>query len=207
MVLQKILSQGKFVLFLFLIVSLPSFSLGQSAMPSFETLENNFVKETLNPIQLKAFHQRAKQKLQDFAGLIAIISDVQYDLSLRKASIPMTLRLFESDTNLIKYYDFGSKQVETRNIKTYLQSLLESKMKIQFDFTILLDEKVKELSQEHSWSIEYLQTQKVAMGNYPNLKAKINIVLRRKEKKFGKQSKYIWEVLLGDMQALSLLHP
>ena len=194
-------------LFIFLSCGLGAIASAQSAMPDAASMENRFTEETLNTIQLQAFHQRAQQKLQDFADLSSIISDPQYDLSLRKASIPMAFRLFESKTSLIRYYDFRLQEVKLIPLNAYLDTLLTSQSKIQFDFTILSESTPLIREQEHFWSITFLQSQKTVIGNYPSLKTTINILLKKKEKKFGTQTKFIWEVLLGDIDSINLIGP
>lgn len=178
-----------------------------SAFPEEKVMESSFLSPDVSSVQLTAFQQRAQQKLKDFAELVALLSNPQYELALREASIPMAMRLFESPMTVIRYYDFVAKKEKKTTVALYLESLLKAEKQVQIEIMVLSEATVKHTASTYHWQLEFLQMQKKATGNYPNLKALINVALVQKEKKFGETTKLIWEVLLSDMEVISLANP
>ncbi|MFK8102938.1 MAG: hypothetical protein AB8G15_10455 [Saprospiraceae bacterium] len=172
-----------------------------------KVMEQSFLSPDVSTVQLTAFQQRAQQKLKDFAELIALLSNPAYELTLREASIPMAMRLFESPSTVIRYYDFIEKKEKKTTAALYLESLLKAEKQLQIEIMVLSEATVNQTKSTYHWQLEFLQMQKKATGNYPNLKALINVVLVQKEKKFGEKTKLIWEVFLSDMEVITLANP
>jgi len=161
------------------------------------TMSNNMEQSTYNLI---GFEGRAIQKLEDFAGYIEIISNKEYDIKLREHALTLATKLFynseikinNSDKLLSSFTVLNSgytKIVVEISNQEYVENLKQSK------------------SDSYSGKLLFEQTNTYFGTNDIQEKSKekkeVDIILVRTEKEFGKKTKSVWNVFLGDIRIVN----
>ncbi len=168
-----------------------------------QKLEREFSSNMVAPMQLAAFEDRGEQKLNNLANYLENISDQNLDTIFRQQAHKLALQLFVDEAVPFKYYHEG-KIVES-TIESYLSFLLKANNETT-NFQFLNISKLSEVTQNsdgsYSWLLQYVEEQSQADESTSNHIITIKVALKKIEKKFGNQSKWIWEVLLDEMQSL-----
>lgn len=160
----------------------------QKMLPMIE-LENRFEKNLLNENDLKVFEERAIQKVQDFLDYLQIIGNPEFDLALRKEAIKQVKALFFNESSEIQDF-FSSDKIE---INSFLNQVLNAEIKIQSLPTNIISADFE--SNGNYYFSTFNIFHKPADGQIKE--NKIEIVLLKKPKKFGSETKFVWEILLN----------
>jgi len=190
-----------------LLVSMAAF--GQSAERQVQStnqkLENEFEREEVSPAQLDAFEERGVQKLADLAEYLEYISDESVNETFRLQAKQLALDLFVTADVPYKYYE-GEEIIET-TIDKYLKHLLQQKgVKTHFEFPGIntISEIEKTQDGTYFWLVQFVEKQEGDENTSARLVVTLKISLQKVIKQFGSETKFIWEVLLGEMVDLEV---
>ena len=163
-------------------------------------LEQNFTQSELSVFELNAFKERGNQKLNDFVEHLNLLADIKLEQAIRESIVQSALQFFNNQESLIKTI-VADKVTQSETIADYLNRLLKDK-KNTTTFT------VEQLPQNSSmqkddngdwfWDIQF-QLLPTKATNGSAFFASVTIFLIKTEKKFGSQTKSIWQVFLGDI--------
>ena len=165
-----------------------------------EEIEKEFEAPTLQKENLIAFEQRAKEKLMDFSDYINIYTNATYDASFRDQAKKMVMDQFYGDVEI------KSSIVNPMVEDTYsLSGFLTEFPKLNFELTqlILEDIKVSESlryldSETYTGSISFSRELLGITGQDSVIISKdldkIEILLNRTDKIFGKDTLKVWAV-------------
>lgn len=166
------------------------------------SLQETFQSDSLSEANLRAFEDRAIQKLHDVMDLIEILSNPKNDSTFRSQAKTMLLGNFENlDKNRISLIlpDINPFRF---TVSQFADSLLNNgflplKLKI-------LESSVKRpltlMAKNKYQGTIYFQMESTA--NFKTLYPKdliVNIVLKKAAKDFGGSSRDVWEVFLSDV--------
>lgn len=174
----------------------------EQATGVFQQLENDFTNPRLSSKSIQAFELRGIQKIQDFTDYIALISDPTLNDNFKDRSLQAALKLFVHDSVQIQVMNWKTKLPQAISIQDFLKNLKENKTeKIVWTFsnpTTPITAKPLRLAAYH-WKSKGQMTQQFGQQKSEN-QVTFNITLQKIEKKFGAQSKIIWEVFIGSME-------
>ncbi len=174
---------------------------------NFEQLQNTLTNEKQTAYDLTGFEGRAMQKLEDLAGYIEIISNKEYDLTLRKHALSLAGKLFYDDRITIKNSDKQLSSLNILELNEYLNSVLKTGYaKIVVEITDR--EYVENLKQSkfdsYSGKLIFEQTNTYYKNKEVQEetieKKEVDIILIKTEKAFGEKKKSVWNVFLGDIR-------
>lgn len=171
---------------LFNVLSVAGFSQSVSVPNQWET---SFTSENLTPSDVDAFETRAIQKVKDFYNYLNIICNPQYDIQLRNAAKSQALDMFYSKESTVD----GVK------LESVLDSCVKSGKQATWQILQASTEKVLILNKDHSGydgSISFNLV--VNSGAFTD--KEVSIVLCKKAKKFGSDTKMVWTVLLNEIK-------
>ncbi len=170
-----------------------------------QKLENAFQQEEVSNMQLEAFEERGAQKLKDLAGYLEYVSDEAMNETFRQQAVQLALELFVNPNVSFKYYENG--KIVDSTIEQYLRNLLEQKgTKAQYQFVNItkISEIEKEADGNFSWLVQFVAKEKKDNKTTTGVIVTMNVSLQKIIKKFGSDTKIIWEVLLGEMLKLEV---
>lgn len=166
------------------------------------SLQETFQSDSLSEANLRAFEDRAIQKLHDVMDLIEILSNPKNESTFRSQAKTMLLGNFENpDNNRISLIlpDINPFRLTVSQFADTLlnNGFLPLKLKI-------LESSVKQpltvVDKNKYQGIIYFQMEPTA--NFKTLYPKdvmVNIVLKKAAKDFGGSSRDVWEVFLGEV--------
>ncbi len=192
---------------IFIVLTIPLLGMAQSAgieRPSaFDKLEQKFEVEEVSTVQLDAFQEKGKEKLNEFISYINLIVDEDTDVLFKEQAIMMATDLFLSEESVIKSYNTTTKEFESNPLKNYLQNLLSA----DHPLNVLSIEEIKTLdnaeSDSYKWRLSFNQSISQGTEKLPKLVITMNVVLKKKIKYFGEEKKEVWEVFLSDMESIN----
>jgi hypothetical protein len=171
-----------------------------------ESIEKDFEAIRLNKENLRAFEERSKEKLLDFAGYLNIYSTKKYDESFRDQAKKMTIDLFIGKGNTI------INLLGTLDKKQFtLDEFLEKINNMNFDFIKLNPAHIR-ISDSLKLSENGNYTGKITFsGKMMGISAqdtlmlssgfhKIELIVHRSMKSFGNDSLKVWSVQFGDIE-------
>lgn len=166
------------------------------------SLEETFQSDSLSETNLRAFENRAIQKLHDVMDLIEILSEPKNEGTFRIQAKTMLLENFENpDKNQISLILPDIKPFKY-SVAQFADTLLNNRflpLKLK-----ILESSVKQpltlVDKNKYQGVIYFQMEPTA--NFKTLYPKdviVNIVLKKVTKDFGGSSQEVWEVFLGDV--------
>jgi hypothetical protein len=171
------------------------FADSSNALPSFE---EGLEGDTLMSYNLEAFENRAKQKLEDWAGYVEILTDSTVDQSFKEQARVMAEALFETSETKIFLDVQGNITEKPLPLDKYLRRLMENSTgKITITpREIIVNQHLTRLSNSVYRGVFQLN----GMSSDNDIKLNINFAVKQIEKEFGGTTKKVWEVFLGDIQ-------
>lgn len=169
-------------------------------------LEDVFETDSLTTEQLQVFQQRAQQKLQDFINYVEIISNKSYNAELRDVAKQQIKNLFTDSTVLINIPITKTQKIPC----TVTEFLNEVKVSDYDSIKVKTDSVVLSQPAKSKEGMKYIGTitGKVSIDGFKNgetifnsssiQKAETNI--SKTKKQFGKESKMVWTVTLGELK-------
>ncbi len=170
---------------------------GQSAPePSSRTAwETQMSANSVGAAQMQSFHQRAGQKLRDFADLLTLIADPTMDEALRQESKAAAMALFSDKSASIHWH---SKQF---TLESFLVQIGKSASGTQFGITEFKGYPPGSCAQRNcNWDTVFYWVEKTQDGKPQQYPASMTVVLKKVKKRFGGQEKESWEVFLGEVR-------
>lgn len=148
--------------------------------------------------QLNAFEIRTMQKLEDYADYFGIISNREYDKSLRKHAVELVVSSFVEDASVKNLLLEG----EEMDMNSFFKAMSRNKFGTMTmgikniriaQPLILLDE------QRHKGVLTFEQHLSMEDGSTVTSTKQVDIWLIRTEKSFGDDLQWIWEPRLGNI--------
>lgn len=169
---------------------------------------NNSLKETTNleedsltAANIKVFEQRSIQKLQDLKDYFEIISDPHIDTIFINQATEMAKALFSSKDKSIEFPIFESQENQIQKVDSFFSSLKNStngKLSLEIRNISVLNNIEQLGDSEYGGSIKFRLFISNKQKTY-KIDMQCNIIVKRVQKTFGKESKQVWEVFLGDI--------
>lgn len=171
------------------------------------TIKDGFESDYLSETSRIAFEEKAKQKLVDFSDYFTIYSDKSLDTLFREKTGDMMMDLFYQNKTVLELKLDDSESRNRMNIEQLMQKLQKSEfdvLQLNMDsirtFTAL--ERINEST--YMGKLFYLQSVEGFKGIDTTL---IDLTTMQSEfyvmkvmKNFGKESKKIWKVFLGNIK-------
>lgn len=165
------------------------------------SLEAQLTTAELPADQIQFFHERAKQKLDDFAETLSLISDEELEKELRMQVAETALDYFWSNQTSIEWFDLNSGQIINVPLDDFLEKTREEERSITFQV-------IEKNGNPPAfcpppickWEIKFELLQQLSSGDtYSNL-ASMEVVMEKKKKAFGTLEKEVWSVFLGEIK-------
>jgi len=202
---------------LFVLCCLPMAATAQNAgygqVSAYEQLENNFCGSALAEDRLDVFGKRAEQKAADFIDYMRIIQDQTYDDEMRAYAAEAVKQLFDGDVRIITNMRYRSGEPADTTLYAFISAALDNNVRLStqhnsFEMTQTFSS-TSDMAGIYEVSTQYrgILRQPIPSSGYGydsyNSKASkgqyIEIILKKVNKKFGKEEKAVWEVLLGNI--------
>ena len=168
-----------------------------------QSFEKEFEIEKLDEVKLNAFEERAIEKIQDFGEYIMIYSKQDYDTAFRSQAGKMILDLF-IDNNVLINIDLSSEKSEDLTLFGFLEQLDsceydELNVSSQ-DF--VLDSPLQSSGDSFYKGVVSYSNRIVGVRSGDSLLIhsttnRVEIIVKKVNKKFGNRSSLIWKVFLG----------
>ena len=170
-------------------------------------LATMFHADEISQEQLLVFKQRAIQKLNDLGDYISVVSNTEYDRSLRKHAMNQALELFDDENAHVWLNGYDMDKNKPLTVKQFMKALLNNEFgnvsatfkDISFDGAELsvANEGYKGLIIfKHSGS----RLVEEDLGITQSQERTATIVLKKVRKSFGLRSELVWEVLLTGIE-------
>lgn len=171
------------------------------------SLKEEFGANFLSDSHLRAFEQRAKEKILDFADYTSIYSNKEYDESFRKQARRMMLNLFVDNNVKISALFTDSLRVNNYTLPNFLDEIYTAEYnalglsigKIEIVEPLQLQENTT-----YEGSVKFsLQLYGITLSDTVLINSGVGyfeIIANRVDKKFGTDSLQVWEVFLGDLR-------
>jgi hypothetical protein len=144
---------------------------------------------------MQSFHQRAGQKLRDFADLLTLIADPSMDEALRQESKAAALALFSDKSASIQWH---GKQFP---LESFLVQIGKTASGTQFGIAEFKGYPPSGCAQRNcTWETVFYWVEKTPNGKSQQYPAAMSVVLKKVKKQFGGQEKESWEVFLGELR-------
>ena len=174
---------------------------------NYEQLQNTMTLEQQSRYNLTGFEGRAIQKTEDFAGYLQIISNKEYDLTLRKYAKSMAIKFFYHDYYKIENSDPHISKLKVIELNDYVNHFLNTnytKIVVEISNCEFKENLNLDKSDSYTGKLKFNQTNefyndKIFTGKTTELK-EVDIILVKTEKAFGKKKKSVWNVFLGDIR-------
>jgi len=165
-------------------------------------LGNDFLSDK----NIKAFEQRALQKLEDLKDYFDILSSSKVDKAFKNQALDMAMELFDNRENTITFNLVENEEKSVQKVDSFFTSLQNGSLGMySFEIhDIYLINKIKPLDDaEYKGGIKFCLYVKTIENKTPVLSNKIDlqcdIIAKKVLKNFGKESRQVWEVFLGDI--------
>lgn len=192
---------------LFLFIFLSAYSQVVVKENNYQQLQNTLTNEQQSAYDLTGFEGRAVQKLEDLAGYIEIISNKEYDLTLRKHALSLAAKLFYDGQITVRNSDKQLSSLNILELSEYLNSVLKTgyaKIVVEITNHEYVENLTQSKSDSYSGKLIFEQTNRYYKNkDIPEKtteKKEVDIILIKTEKAFGKKKKSVWNVFLGDIR-------
>jgi hypothetical protein len=156
-------------------------------------IDQHFTSQQLSAQRLKGFEFRGEQKLTEFANLVALASNTEYELAMRQHAAKLGLALFEA----IQADIFAPNQKRMLTAKKFFDSLTTSKSKINFQLSDFVTTKpLTPYKDAYTGTISF----KISYNGNKTMPYEADIILLKIAKSFGKTTEYVWEVRIKSIR-------
>jgi hypothetical protein len=157
--------------------------------------ETQLSANSVGAAQMQSFHQRAGQKLRDFADLLTLIAGPTMDEALRQESRAAAMALFSDKSAGIHWH---GKQFP---LESFLAQIAKSASGTQFSIAEFKGYPPGGCAQRNcTWEAVFYWVEKTPDGKSQQYSASMTVVLKKVKKQFGGQEKESWEVFLGEVR-------
>jgi hypothetical protein len=142
--------------------------------------ETQLSANSVGAAQMQSFHQRAGQKLQDFADLLTLIADPAMDEALRQESRTAAVALFSDKSASIHWH---GKQFP---LESFLAQIGSSASGTQFGVSDFKGYPPGACAQRNcNWDTVFYWVEKTPNGKSQQYPASMTVVLKKVKKRFG----------------------
>lgn len=192
-----------------ILVFFSAFSQADVQENNYSQLQNTMTVDRQTTYNLVGFEGRAIQKTEEFAGYLEIISNKEYEMTLRKHAINTAVKLFFRDWVNIENSDVNISKLKIISLNDYIDLFLNTKYtKITVEITDCeFKENLKsDKSDSYKGKLEFNQTNKFynnsSISDKTTERKEVEIILVKTTKEFGKKTKNVWTVFLGEIRAI-----
>jgi len=185
-----------------------NYDLEETALASTrDSIRHEFGADALSERSLRAFEEKAKEKLVDFADYLNIYSDKSVDKAFKEQAHQMILDLFISDSTSLIILPRGRMKEDSYTLKQFLDLDLLS----YYDFHAIVFDSIK-ISQPlrptnnhcYSGSLNFSKQVKYFSSFDTSVKvssiSRVDIIATKVRKPFGTDTLKIWRVFLGKIE-------
>lgn len=153
-------------------------------------LLSSFESDSLSEEQVKGFTQRAKQKMEDFAGYLEVISNKRFGMELRGAALSQALSLFADSAAMMPFFNdvinsnYDSVRVENKPADIGSFAMDEG---ISYKGTVSMKVRTR----------AYMKGEPLTPVDHT---FQGNFIIRKAEKTFGGATEKVWEVVLDQVK-------
>ncbi|MEM0999123.1 MAG: hypothetical protein AAGN35_18855 [Bacteroidota bacterium] len=184
-------------------------SWAQSAMheDAYGVLGYQFTKENLQPAEIAAFSDRARQKLIDVSSYLEVIAEDQYDTAMRKEAGRIAVAMFLDQKERFWFVSSDCAGHALREIGGYVAELAEKadgkSLRHQVDSVWVAEPAVLEGEGRYRGTLGFSAVSTAAREDEAvcvhRIAGKINFWVVREKKAFGNKKKKVWAVKLGSV--------
>jgi hypothetical protein len=172
-------------------------SFAQSAGGNFNKPESDLVKKQLKYNDLVAFQKRAVQKVQEHYQYLSVMAGIEHQSAVRDKAVEMAKKQFEKEA-LIWFND------KSESVDYYLDQCRKGTEYKEVDSLVVIHPFSELTDGEYRSSIwvQYVIRDSKANGKEKKQKKsseQFSISLKRNEKVFGSNKKYVWELYLSSI--------
>jgi len=197
------------LLVLLMLLFISAYSQSEPQEENYQQLRNTMTLEQQSRYNLTGFEGRAVQKTKDLAGYLEIISNNEYDLTLRKYALSMAVKLFYNNTITIGNTDYNISSLKIIDLKNYLDLFLNTnytKIVVEISNCEFNENLRSDKSDSYTGKLKFNQTNeyydnKTISGKNTEIK-EVDIILVKTTKDFGKKSQNVWNVFLGEIRTI-----
>lgn len=190
------------------VFTLPIFALAQSPMEDVSvaaTLESELTTSALAPVQLQSFHERAEQKMNDFADVLTLLTSEKLEPELKKEIAKAAIEYFSHEKINMRWYDLQKQKTTELPLHEFLENMQSNGNDLTVYFSEISGQPpINCPPPSCTWDIFFQIQQAPENGQTVTVDATMEIELKKQEKYFGEVSKEIWEVSLGEIKNIQL---
>ena len=172
-----------------------------------DSIRNEFESDDLSQKSLRAFEEKAKQKLVDFADYLSIYSDKSLDKAFKDQSQQMIIDLFISESTRVKILPRGKMKEESLPVKQLFSlDFMSDYNSLEFIFDSIKISKPLYRTNDlcYTGSLNFSQQVKSFSSFDSSITVasarKVDIIATKVRKPFGSDTLQIWRVFLGKIE-------
>ena len=179
---------------------------GHDSINKYSLQDINLELDSLSIRNIDAFEQRAIQKLQDLRDYFEILSDSTIETEFKNQALIMAEDLFANQDNSITFKFDENNDSTSENVNTFFNSMQNGTFgMLSFEIhDISLIQNIQKLNDmEYRGAVNFRLIITTRQKNEPSRKSRMRmqceIIAKKIQKQFGKESKLVWEVFLGNI--------
>jgi hypothetical protein len=176
---------------------------------NFQLLQNSITNPKQSSFDLSGYEGRAMQKIDELAGYIEIISNKDYDPTFREHALTLAKKLFYDKEIQISNSDKYLSNLNILALDDYLNAVLKTsytKIIVELSNRQYIENLSQDKSESYSGKLLFDQTnyyyKNKEIQNKSTEKKEVEIILVKTDKSFGKKTKSVWNVFLGDIKVV-----
>lgn len=176
---------------------------------NYQKLQNTLTNAEQSTYDLTGFEGRAMQKVEELAGYIEIISNKEYDLTFREHALSLAIKLFYDGEIKISNSDKLLSSFNIMALNDYFDTVLKTgyaKIVVEVSNRQYVENLSQSKSDTYSGKLLFDQTnyyyKNKEIQDKTIEKKEVDIILVKTEKAFGKKTKSVWSVYLGDIRVV-----
>jgi len=170
-------------------------------------MEHTFSAAEVTEAQFPGFKTRAIEKLQDLSDYLEVISNTEYERSMRKQMMEQALALFTTKDAIVEMDASPLDQARAHTIRRLLKGTLNHEyglVKIGLSDIVFIDGFVRTADGNYRGVIDYTQSvarviaDEISVDETKGKRA--TVIVMKVEKDFGGTSEMVWEVLIEEIK-------
>ena len=163
----------------------------------------NFTSDSLSDSTIRAFESRAIQKISDLRDYISILSDTSLDKTFKQQARAMALKLFISkNCTLPSPLNSGDEIIKISDLLDSLKSGSAENLRLSVNSTDISEHAQKQEKTYQGIVIFDMRYKGGEVRFREKTKVQCTFSIKKTKKAFGKETKLIWEVFLGNIEII-----
>lgn len=157
------------------------------------TMNSTSISSSFSPVEIEAYQESADKKIEDFYSYLNLLSDEKISEKTKNEIRENIFLLFKN--NRIEVIGFSSEKNKKLSLTDFLKNVENQKMKFK------LKDKTESIPEifDNYWISEYsLEIESSQEKSVRKITQKI--YFNPKNKKFGSNTKEVWEIKLGEIE-------